>query len=121
MLPTGPTLTPWLVAGIFLAAIAGAGVGYYAGIDHAQARDAREEQLLQQAVATASQEAGRAIAQIRVNHTTIKQELEREIHKQTVYLGCQHSPDGLRLVNEALSGAVRPGAGQLPPPDAPAR
>lgn len=121
MLPTRASLTPWLVAGIFLAAIAGAGVGYFAGIDHQQARDAREERLVQRAVDQASQAAGRAIAGIKINHTTIHQELQREIQKETVYLACRHSPGGLRLVNEALSGTIRPGAGELPPPDAPAR
>lgn len=114
-------LTPWLVAGVLLAAIAGTGVGFYLGVDHQQARDAREERLVQQAADAATQAAGRAIAAIRVNHTTIKQELQREIHKEPVYLDCRHSPDGLRLVNEALGGAVRPRAGQLPAADAPAQ
>lgn len=113
------SLAPWLLAGILLAAMAGAGAGFYLGVEHQQARDAREERLVQRAVDEAGQAAGRAIALIRINHTTIKQELQREIHKEPVYLDCRHSPDGLRLVNQAISGAQRPAAGQLPAPDAP--
>ena len=44
------------------------------------------------------------IAKIEVKNVTIKQQMDTVVRENVVYRDCQHTPDGLRLVNEALSG-----------------
>lgn len=63
--------------------------------------------------------AAEAIARIEIRHTTIRQQLEREIHEKPVYRDCRHTPFGLQRINAALSGneAGAADGGQLPGPD----
>ena len=71
------------------------------------------------AVESAASATAGVIAKIRVQHTTIRQEVEREIRENVVYRDCQHSPVQLQRINAALTGA-RPepaGGGKLPPAD----
>lgn len=115
-------MNPWLIT-VALLAVMGAGWGgFRLGVDHEQASRSREEKVVAKAVEAATTASARAIAGIKVTNTTIYQELQREIHKEPVYIDCRHSAVGLQRTNEALEGrAQRPGAGQLPAADAPAR
>lgn len=107
-------MNPYIVLVLLLAGIAG---GRHWGVVSTEAGQAREDKVAQVATDAASRAAGQAIAGIKINHQNIYSEFEREIQTNTVYVDCRHSPDGLRLVNDALRGAQRPGAGQLPPAD----
>lgn len=96
---------------------------YVYGLHHGK-RIERGEQAEQQAIVeavknAAIQSAAEAIAGIRVENTTIRQELEREIRTVVDYSQCRNSPDGLRALNDALR-AEPAGDGKLPdaePPD----
>lgn len=110
-------MNPYLIIAALVAVmVAGAG-GFRLGVDHNKATEADKRELVAEAVDAANVAAAHAIAGIKVTNQHIYQELEREIHTNTVYADCRHGPDGLRLVNEALSGAQRPGGGQLPEAD----
>lgn len=90
--------TAWL---ILAAGVAGSAAGWTV---HGWKHDAqllREEQIVQKAQEGAAKE----IAKIEVKNVTIKQKLEREIHEKPVYRDCKHTPDGLRLINDALTGS----------------
>jgi trimethylamine:corrinoid methyltransferase-like protein len=105
------------------AAIAGAyWVGHGAGEDAALARQATIEQVAQRTGAVAGVQAARAIAGIKVQHTTIRQEAEREIQTRVEYRDCKHSPEQLQRINAAIAAAgSASGAGQLPPAGSPPR
>ena len=47
-----------------------------------------------------------AVAKVRVINKTLIQKTEREIVKDPVYIDCKHSPDGVQLINSALSGTA---------------
>lgn len=60
-------------------------------------------------------ETANAIANIRVHNTTVQGRVETIVRDNPVYRDCQHDPDGLRLINEALSGRSGPaGTGSVP-------
>ncbi len=67
----------------------------------------------------AQEGAANAIAQIKITNTTIRGRTDTIIRNDPVYFDCRHSDDGVRNINEALtgrSGAV--GDSQLPRVDA---
>jgi hypothetical protein len=45
-----------------------------------------------------------AIAKIDVRNTTIKQKVVEYVTEKPVYVDCKHDDDGMRLVNEAITG-----------------
>jgi len=56
-----------------------------------------------------------AISKIEVRNVTVRQKAETITRERIVYSECQHAPDGLRLVNEALRDAPEPApVGKLP-------
>jgi 5-enolpyruvylshikimate-3-phosphate synthase len=71
----------------------------------------KAEEIMQQAEIGAA----KAIAKIKVQNTTIRQPLEREVRENTVYVDCRNSPDSMRLLNAALVGS---GDSKLPKSDA---
>jgi hypothetical protein len=100
--------------------VAGAGWGGFGlGVDHQKASNADRDKTMREAVDQASQKVAQAISKIKVINTTIQQEVQRETRTEPVYIDCRHTPDGLRLINAALTGA-RPdpsGGGKLPSVD----
>lgn len=98
-----------LAAGVLVLAVIGGMAGTYwagerAGRDGCQAEAAREERVAQVATDAANAAAAKAIAGIQVKHTTIRQEVQREIRERPVYRDCRH-PDGqLQRLNSALAG-----------------
>lgn len=100
--------------------LAGTWYGTGIGQDKEYARRARDDAFVQKAFDAGQQGAAAAIAANRPRNITIKQETEREIQTNTVYNDCHATPNGVRLVNEALTGrrADPAGAGQLPGTDA---
>lgn len=110
-----------------LAAFVGIGLAYYVGRVDGQAlgRAVEDRERVVAAVATeaAASAAAGAISKIRVQHTTVRQEVEREIRENVVYRECVHSPGSLQHINAALTGerAKPAGGGELPPADTPDR
>ena len=107
--------------------VAGAAVGgaYYQGRQDGgnacEAAAARDERVAQVASAAAASAAANAISGIKVRHSTIKQEVEREIQTRVEYRDCRHSGDGMQRINAALAdgAASQPaGRGFVPRPDA---
>ena len=99
-------INPWLLLGALLAILASFGFGYQRGSAKAEAEAEHQALLIAKASEAAQQAAAQEIAKIDIRHTTIRQKVQRETIEKPVYRDCSHSPDGLRLVNQALSGRV---------------
>lgn len=111
----------------FMLAVGGAGVsGYVKGGKDTSNRIAADLALTAEATRKAQSEALQAVAErlakLDVKTTTIRQKTEVITREVPVYGTCRHSPDGLRNVNEALTGTEpATGDGKLPAADAPGR
>lgn len=114
-------MNPWLILAVVLgwgASVAGAGwFMYERGQDNCEAVKARENRVAVVAADAAASAAGAAIAKLRPQITTIRQETEREIRTNSYYSECRHSPVQLQRINAALTGsAPEPaGSGLVPP------
>ena len=64
------------------------------------------EVAAEKAAKASREEAGKAIARISVRHQTIHNALEREVIREPIYTStdCRLTPDGMRLVNQAITG-----------------
>lgn len=117
-------MNPWLILAVVLgwgASVAGAGwFMYERGRDNCEAVKARETRVAAIATEASASAAGAAIAKLRPQITTIRQEAEREIRTNTIYAECRHSPGQLQRINAALTGAASEpaGGGLVPPPGA---
>lgn len=100
---------------VILALCAGsAKVGY----DLAAGKAAREELLIEKAGDAAAARAAAAIADIKVVHKTIQNQLEREIIHVPDLNTCHAGPSVERLLNDALEGrAPAAGGGVVPGPN----
>lgn len=120
-----PVPLPWMLLGILLAILAAGGAGYWQGgkhkADELAARAAREDRVRAETREVAMQAAAEAIGQIEIRNVTIRQKAETVTREVPVYRECNHSADGLQLVNSALAGQQpRPAdRRQLPPADPP--
>ena len=90
--------------GAVLAVVGAFGYGVKVGADGELATQARVEQVRKAAEESAQLGAAAAIAKIKVTNTTIRGEVQREIQTNTVYRDCRLPADGVRLINEALTG-----------------
>lgn len=90
----------WCVVALAL----GAALGLGAGIQWEQGRQAKTDVKIEEIRKAIAIDTAKAISKIEVRNTTIRQEIQREIHKEPVYIDCNHTDVGMRLVNEALSG-----------------
>lgn len=106
-----------------VACIAAFACGYRLGIRSEKADQADRQEVVVQAVEAANLASAHAISQIKVNNTTIKQEVERETHTNTLYVACHHADSGLQLINAALAntGPKSARASELPTPGPSAR
>jgi len=117
----------FIAAGALAVALAGAEAyrqGRADGRNACQAAEARDRQVAQIAGDAAASAAARQIARIKVQHTTVRQEVEREIQSRVVYRDCSHSAEQLQRINAALTGAESGAAvdrRQLPAIDATGR
>lgn len=112
---------PWIILAAVLAFLGFGATGYYFGgkhkADSIAAQEVRDRELLDKvALETAA-----AIAGIEIKNTTIRQKVETVTREVPVYRDCQHSPDVVGLLNDALAGGSLPtGDRKLPEAD-PAR
>jgi hypothetical protein len=94
---------------------------YSAGESHQIAEQKKIDDLVVRVKDEAMQGAATEIAKITVKNTTIMGRVQREIQTNTVYRECEHTVDGLRYVNDALTNGRGTGAapsGQLSASDA---
>lgn len=103
-------LLPWRIVAVLCLTIGGTLAGYFHGVSHTTAQIeadiAREERIAQRVYESALAATAARIAEIEVKHTTIRQELEREVRVEQVYMECRHSDDAYRMLNAALTGAA---------------
>jgi hypothetical protein len=92
------------------------------GHDIAYAQQAKNERIIAEAVAKATEAAAAEIAKIKVIHKTIQNEVQREVIEKPVYRDCRNDPAVYGLLNRALANSPGepPGDGELPGAD-PAR
>jgi hypothetical protein len=88
---------------------------YEAGRNAVIAEQAVVQQAIQDTRELAMQAAAEAISKIEVRNVTIRQQAETLTREVPVYRDCRNTDDGLRLINEALTGiaAQPPGSGSL--------
>lgn len=112
------SLAAQLVAAV-LAALGLVATGWKLGIDHEKAKQADVKEAIQQTRDAAQQGAAQAIASIEIKQQTIVQKVQHEVQTNTVYRDCVVPADGVRLLNDAISGKAqgRPasGGGVQPP------
>ena len=88
----------------------GSGLAYHkgktAGRQETLSTLQKDDRKRQQELEAIQRSVSEAVAKVRVINKTLFQTTEREIVKEPVYVDCRHSPDGLRLVNSALSGTA---------------
>lgn len=111
-------MNPYALIACMVAVLGVGAGGFKLGVDHQIASQEREDKHVQQAIEAANIAAAEAIAKIKVVNTTVQNEVQHEIRTNTIYAGCKHSPDGLRLLNEALAGSIPAADRKLPKADA---
>lgn len=111
-------MNPYLIIGALVAVLAAGAGGFKLGADHELAAQAREDKHVAAAIEAANTASAVAIAGIKVENTTIHQELQREIRTNTIYADCKHSPGGLRSLNDALDAPRSASDRKLPGADA---
>ena len=112
-----------LAAGaVFVSAVGGAFLyGRSVGIDHQTAKAKTNETLVRDAVDAARNATAELIAKIEVKNVEITQPVIREVRTRTVYAECKHTPDGLRAINNAVTGRAEPAGPSKLPGTQPAR
>lgn len=104
-------MNPWALLGIVLAVGAMTGGAYMRGREDGEnkivAQQAREDAIAAAASDAAASAIAAAIPKITVKHQTVRQELEREIRTNPVYLRaeCDTGPGSLQRFNAAIPGA----------------
>lgn len=119
--------TGWAVAGgmlLWAASLGGTAAWFYqAGQDAELADQSKVDQARAETRAIAAEAAASAIANMRVKHVTVRQQLERVVQEREVFRDCRSGPDAVRLLNDSpavAKPAARPaGAGELPAAGAP--
>lgn len=112
------------LGGAALAVAGVAGVFFYGvevGQDRELARQKRAEDVATAAVAARDLQVGDLLSKIEVKNVEVTQPVIREVRTRTVYAECKHTPDGLRAVNNAITGRAEPAGGGVVPPAKPAR
>jgi hypothetical protein len=98
----------------WLASIGGAGYwAYGAGQNKCIAEQARDAAVAQ----IASEAAAEAIAKIKVQHTTVRQTLEKEVRENTVYRDCRSGDAALRMFNSTIPAEQATAPSKLPASD----
>ena len=112
-------MSPLLLIGGLLMWVSSVGFGVWYGMDLGQdkeyAKRAREDAIIQKVSDAAQTAAATAIAANKPVNQTIVQRATREVQTNTVYRDCRNTVNGLRDINQALTGTDQPaGDSQLP-------
>lgn len=100
-------MSPQLIAGAIIVAIAFAG-GWKVNEWRRDSAESKAIEAAEKAATAATEAAVTAIKSIEVKYVTIKQKAETVTREVPVYRDCVHSDDGMRVVNEALTGHLPP-------------
>lgn len=106
-------MNPYIILGAVVlwgASLAGTGVWFYgSGQDSEKAKQSDIDKAVQ-ATRDASQEAAaEAISKIEIKQQTIVQKVQHEVQTKPVYRDCVVPADGVRLLNDAISGKAEAG------------
>jgi hypothetical protein len=108
-------MNPYILLAIGIAWVASVGYAGYTGIDYGEAKTLASQAKLDDAVKqtrnAALEGAALAIAANKPINQTIVQKVQREIQTNTIYTECRHTANGLRGVNEAITGKTSLPAG----------
>lgn len=108
-------VNPWGLVIAGTAAVALATGSFVFGMKYQKGQDARAEQLIADVREQAQLGAAEAIAKNKPQTTIIKQQLETITRVEEVYRDCRHTPDAMRLLNDALTGEpLSASGGELP-------
>lgn len=102
---------------VILLAFAGVGAGgFKLGVDHEVSGQKRAEDLVEKTREAAMQGAALEISKIKVTNKTIQSEVQKEVRYEKVYtdVACNNTPNGMRLLNQALTGDKPTGDSKLP-------
>jgi hypothetical protein len=92
---------------LLLVGVLAAGGAYAWGLHRGQqieaGKQAEQDAIVRSVRDAAIEAAAVAISEIKIENTTIRQELEREIRTVSVYSECEHTDNGLLAVNSALT------------------
>lgn len=97
-------MIPYILAGSVLACAGAFWYGTNVGEDACIAKQKTITQVALEVKEAAQQGAAQAIAANSPRNTTIVNEVQREVQTNTLYRDCRHTPDGVRGINEALTG-----------------
>ena len=99
-------MNAYLIAALL--ALAGVGVAYLKGRQDGQELEKGQQAQVELAVVQTRKAAldatAEAIAKIETRTTIVRQQLGTVTRENVVYRDCQHTPDGLRLLNSILTG-----------------
>lgn len=114
-------MNPWpILAGLILAGLCGFG-GYRLGLDVKQGEWDAVKVADSEAREQSMQTAAKAIAAMIPTQAKITERVTHEVQTHTVYRDCRVTPDGLRMLNDTISGTeAKPAGGHgMPPASAP--
>ena len=109
-------MNPLAIGGLVLWA-ASLWFAYGAGRDSELATQAREDAATERATDAALKTAAEVLAGIEVQSGQVRERITHEVRTDVRYSDCVVGPDGLRALNEAITGnpgAKPAGGGQLP-------
>ncbi|MFO0454350.1 MAG: hypothetical protein ACK52I_37830 [Pseudomonadota bacterium] len=109
-----PHIIAAAAVGIAIAGVTGYVYGRSDGVSIEQARQLAAKASREEALSQVAD----VVSKMQVVNKTITQRVERETIEKPVYRDCVNTPDGMQLINEALTG--RPGSaggGELPRTD----
>lgn len=75
------------------------------GADGEIAKQTAVEKSIKDTREAAQLGAADAIAKIKIYHKTVQGKLETVVRENPVYVDCKHTDDGMRLINQALTGS----------------
>lgn len=114
-------MNPYIIIGVFIACGASFWYGTQVGADGEIAKQAEFNDVVREVREAAQKGAADAIAKNKAKNVTIQQRTEREIRTNTIYADCRNTPDGVRLINESLTGRPEPTSDSKLPGTNPAR
>ena len=96
----------WPAIALLLIALSGAG-GFWFGSDYKEksmvaAMEKERDDFMKGAVMV-----GEELAKVKVVQKNTTQILEREIRKEIQYQECKHTPEALKVINDALKGGAK--------------